>query len=80
MTKLQQKRQECGLTQERLATATGITLGVLRSYEQGLRNLDGAKVETLARLAIALNCSIPDILENEDTGHLLIEAMKKPRR
>lgn len=80
MTNLQQKRQESGLTQERLAMSVGISVGVLRSYEQGLRNLDGAKVETLAKLAIALNCTIPDILEDEGISHLLCEAMKKPRR
>ena len=80
MSKLQQMRLNRGLSQERLATASGVNVRVLQTYEQGSRNLDGAKVDTLARLAIALNCTIPDILESEETGHLLQEAMKKPRR
>lgn len=80
MTKLQQKRQEVGLSQGRLAVAAGVKVRVLQNYEQGARNLDGANIATLARLAIALNCTIPDILEDEETSRLVYEAMKKPRR
>ena len=79
-TKLQERRKAAGLTQIQLADAAGLTVGVLRRYEQGARNLDGAKVETLARLAIACKCTIPDILEEERVGALINEAMKKPRR
>ncbi len=80
MSKLQEMRQAAGLTQVQLATAVGITKGVLCHYEQGTRNLDGAKVETLAKLAIACKCTIPEILEEEALGDLLEKAMKKPRR
>ena len=79
MSKLQERRLAAGLTQVQLAEAVGIAKGVLCHYEQGSRNLDGAKLETLARLAIACRCTIPDILEDPKLGDLLEKAMKGPR-
>ena len=79
MSKLQERRLAAGLTQAQLAETVGIAKGVLCHYEQGSRNLDGAKLETLARLAIACKCTIPDILEEPAVGELLQKAMKKPR-
>ncbi len=80
MSKLQERRQAAGLTQAQLAEAAGIPLGVLRHYEQGSRNVDGAKVETLARLAIACKCTISDLLEEDSLAALVVEATKKPKR
>ncbi len=63
MSKLQERRQAARLTQMQLSKATGLMLGVIRHYEQGSRNIEGAKIETLARLAIACGCTIPDTLK-----------------
>ena len=71
--KLQDKRIAAGLSQSQLAKLAGISTGVLQHYEQGSRQIDGAKLETLADLAAALGCKIPDILESSD----LIEKVKR---
>ena len=79
MSKLQERRLAAGLTQVQLAEAAGLTKGVLCHYEQGSRNLDGANVATLARLAIACRCTIPDLIEDDAIGELVQKAMKRPR-
>lgn len=64
--KIQEKRIAAGLSQSQLAKLSGVPVGVLQHYEQGTRQIDGAKLETLADLAAALGCKIPDILESPD--------------
>ena len=64
--KIQEKRIAAGLSQSQLAKLSGVPVGVLQHYEQGTRQIDGAKLETLADLAAALGCKIPDILESSD--------------
>ena len=66
MSNLQEKRIAAGMSQSQLAKASGVPVGVLQHYEQGSRNIDGAKLETLADLAAALGCKIVDILESPD--------------
>lgn len=73
MSKLQEKRIAAGLSQSQLAKAAGMAVGVLQHYEQGSRQIDGAKLETLADLAAALGCKIPDILESPD----LVEKVRR---
>ena len=66
MSRLQEKRIAAGLSQSQLAKAAGVAVGVLQHYEQGTRQIDGAKIETLADLAAALGCKIADILESPE--------------
>ena len=76
MSRLQEKRTAAGLSQSQLAKAAGLNLGVYQHYEQGNRNIDGAKIETLAAIAAkietlaaiaaVLGCKIVDILESEE--------------
>lgn len=64
MSRLQERRLAAGLSQSQLAQAAGLNLGAYQHYEQGNRNIDGAKIETLAAIAAVLGCKIPDILES----------------
>lgn len=73
MSKLQEKRLAAGLSQSKLAALAGISRGVLQHYEQGTRNIDGVKLDTLCDIAAALGCKVPDILESA-------ELAKKVRR
>lgn len=66
MSRLQEKRLAAGLSQSQLAKAAGLNLGAYQHYEQGNRNIDGAKIETLAAIAAVLGCKIPDILESAE--------------
>lgn len=72
MTKLKEMRLQRGISQSQLAAKSGVDVRVLQSYEQGLRKIDGAKIQTLLSLATALECKISDIVENPE----LMEELK----
>lgn len=66
MSKLKAMRNKAGLSQSQLANLTGINVGTLRHYEQGSKNFDHAKFDTILKTCIALNCGIEDIIESEE--------------
>ena len=59
---LKRLRQKRKLTQEQLATLSGVNVRSIRSYEQGTNDLSKAQGETLMMLAKALHCTIEDLL------------------
>ena len=65
MTKLKEQRTKAKLTQAELAAVSGVKLRTIQHYESGARKLDGANLDTLCTLALALNCKVYDILEND---------------
>ena len=67
-SKLQAARLANGLSQSQLA---GINSRVLQNYEQGVRDLSGAKLATLLKICLALNCKLVDILPDGETTALL---------
>lgn len=66
MSNLKKARIAAGISQSELSKKTGVNFRMLQYYEQGVKNIDGAKIETLAALSCALGCGISDILENPD--------------
>lgn len=68
---LQRLRKEAGLSQSQLAKKAGIRVQVLQQYEQGVRDLNGAKLATLLKLCNALECGLADIVTDEETLELL---------
>lgn len=69
--KLKEMRQARGLSQTQLAEKTGINVRTLQHYEQGSKNFDHARIDTLLRVSIALNCKLEDIIENPEYIDLL---------
>lgn len=63
---LQDQRKQAGLSQSKLAEASGIKLRTIQQYENGQRNIDGGRLEILCSLAAALGCTLFDILESDD--------------
>lgn len=59
---LQTARETAGLSQSQLANASGVSVRLIQAYEQGERDIRKAAVETVERLAKALNCKIEDII------------------
>lgn len=59
-------REERGLSQAQLAEAAEIHVRALQAYEQGWREIEGAKFETLLKLAVALDCNIESILSDKN--------------
>lgn len=65
--RLKKMREARSLSQHQLADKTGISFRVLQNYEQGVRDLNGAKLLTLLKLCNALECKLADIITDEET-------------
>ena len=63
---LKEIRKNKGITQKELSEETKIKLRTIQSYEQNKKNIDNAKIETLIKLSIALNCRISELFNNEE--------------
>ena len=70
-SRLQSTRLAHDFSQSELAAAAGINGRVLQTYEQGGRDLCGAKLATLLKICLALNCKLEDILPDGETAELL---------
>lgn len=75
--KLKEARKNKKLTQKELAALSGVPLRSIQDYESGARQIDGARLETLCDLALALGVGIADIIENETLIIKLGKAVKK---
>lgn len=64
-TKLQKLRVQKGLSQGQLSAVSGVTARAIQCYEQQIRPIEGARLETLCNICLALDCKIEDILENK---------------
>ena len=64
--KLKEMRQAKGLSQSQLAEKTGINVRTLQHYEQGSKIFDNARIDTIMKCCIALNCKLEEILENQE--------------
>lgn len=69
--RLQQVRLAHDLSQSQLATAAGVNPRMLQHYEQGVKELSGAKLATLLKICLALHCNLEDILPDGETTELL---------
>ena len=62
---LQEKRKKKGLSQSELAAVSGVKLRAIQVYEIGQRDINGAKLDTLCKLALALDCKVVDLLTDD---------------
>lgn len=63
--KLKELRMLKGLSQEQLAEKSGVTVRMIRAYEQGTKNIHGAKLKTLMMLAQTLDVAVHELLSDE---------------
>lgn len=68
---LQEIRKKRGLSQSQLAKRCNIPKQTLQKYEQGIANINHAKLETLLKLCIALECDIKEILSDQHLINLI---------
>ena len=66
ISNLKKVRTEKGISQSELSKSSGVNFRMLQHYEQGVKNIDGAKIETLANIARVLNCGISEILDHPE--------------
>lgn len=71
MAKLKEMRQAKGLSQSQLAEKAELNVRTLQHYEQGSKTFDHARLDTILKCAIALNCKIEDIIDNEEYLELI---------
>lgn len=69
--KLQELRQAAGLSQSQLAEKAEMSIRSLQHYERGAIEFDNARIDTLLKVCIALDCRLEDIIENEKYLELL---------
>lgn len=68
---LQTERLKAGYSQTKLAAASGVNLRNIQQYEIGARNINGASLETLCKLATTIGCTLFDLLEDEQLKDML---------
>lgn len=71
MNKLQEQRAAAGLTRQKLSEKSGVNVRLIERYEQGERDINGAKLKTLLKLCKALECNLENIIDDEETLDLL---------
>lgn len=71
MTKLQGQRTASGITRQQLSELSGVNVRMIERYEQGERDINGAKLKTLLKLCKTLGCELKDIVDDEETIELL---------
>jgi transcriptional regulator with XRE-family HTH domain len=63
--RLKDLRIKNGYTQKKLSILTDIPMRTIQQYECRARNIDGASVNTLTSLAIALGVKFYDLIEDD---------------
>lgn len=63
---LAELRKSVGMSQRELAQATGISYKLVQSYEQGVRDINGARISTLLSLCIVLKCRLEQLITDEN--------------
>ena len=63
MKNLKRIRTEAGMSQSKLAEASGVNVRMIQHYEQGIKDINRAEGMRLYQLAQALGCTIEDLLE-----------------
>ena len=68
-TKLRRMRVAKGYSQSELSAYSGVPIQTLRQYEQGAAQINSAKLKTLVALCRSLNCTIADVIEDDELRH-----------
>lgn len=64
-------RESRGITRQQLSELSGVNVRMIERYEQGERDINGAKLKTLLKLCKTLGCELKDIVDDEETIELL---------
>ena len=66
MSNLKRIRESKGLSQSQLSKLSGVNLQMIQKYEQGVKDINKAQVETIYKLAQALECTVEDLIKKEE--------------
>ena len=73
---LQDVRKKKNLTVKELGAISDLNYRTLQNLESGFRNINTTTLDTLCRLAIALDCTLFDIITDENLKIKLKLALK----
>ena len=62
---LREIRESHGMSQQDLADKSGINKRMIQAYEQGYRDINGAKLSTLLSLANTMRSSLDEIVTDD---------------
>ena len=62
---LKEIRETRGMSQKDLADKSGINKRMIQAYEQGYRDINGAKLTTLVTFCIVLECRLSEIVDDD---------------
>lgn len=62
MSNLKRIRESKGLSQSKLSELAGVNRRTLQDYEQGQKDINGARAITVYNIAQALECTVEDLL------------------
>ena len=65
MNNLKEIREKAGLSQSKLAEASGINVRMIQYYEQGFKDINKAQAITIYKLASTLSCKMEDLINTE---------------
>lgn len=66
MNKFTFYKNQSGLSYSQLAEITGVSTNVLKHFGSGYRDISKANVVIVSKIAKALNCSIEDLISEEE--------------
>lgn len=66
MSNLKLIRESKGFSQSELSKKSGVNRRTLQDYEQGQKDINGARAITVYNIAQALDCTVEDLIKKED--------------
>ena len=61
---LKEIRESRGMSQQDLSAKSGINKRMIQAYEQGYRDINGAKLSKLVTLCVVLECHLSEIVDD----------------
>ena len=65
MSRLKEIREKNKISQGQLAKEIGISVKSIQAYEQGLRDFTGAKLDTILKACVVLNCDLKEMFSDD---------------
>lgn len=70
---LREIRKDRGWLPSELSKRSGVNKQMIQFYENGTKDINGARLKTLLKLCAALDCKLSDILTDPETVKMLKE-------
>lgn len=64
-------RESNNLSQSQLSADSGVNFKMIQKYEQGVKNINHARLETLLKLCNSLNCTLLDLVTDPELESLV---------